>query len=102
MIVVQIEACEYDEYGGRAKGGVNEVVGEYGWLGNPFRIGADGNREAVIAKFKRYFWGRINRDEEYLKAVLELEDKVVGCWCKPKACHLDVIVDWFKAGKPLK
>ena len=25
----------------------------------------------------------------------ELKGQVLGCFCKPKACHLDIVVDWL-------
>jgi hypothetical protein len=47
------------------------------------------------------FWKRIHEDAEYLRRVRELKDKRLVCFCKPEACHGDVIVDWFAAGCPL-
>jgi hypothetical protein len=91
----------YHIYGGRPFGGVdprNVEIGKHGWLGNPFR----GKREVVIAKYKRYFWDRINQDPEFLEAIRALEGKRVACFCHPKPCHLDVINDWFEAGCPLQ
>ena len=59
--------------------------------GNPYKVGNYG-REEAIAKYKRWLWrqiksGRITREE-----LLELDDKALGCWCKPKPCHGDVLV----------
>jgi hypothetical protein len=56
--------------------------------GNPFRIGKDGNREEVIAKYEKW----IMKHPKLLKRLPELKDKVLGCWCKPLACHGDIIV----------
>lgn len=58
--------------------------------GNPFAIGKDGTREQVIAKYREW----ILDDPVMLKAVREkLRDKVLGCWCAPKACHGDVLLE---------
>lgn len=105
-----MEICNYhydksfDVYGGRPPGGGDPSkvpVGQYGWLGNPFKVIGE-NRDEAIKRFKVYFWKRINSDDVYRKAILDLKDKKVACFCKPKPCHLDVIDEWFKAGCPLK
>jgi hypothetical protein len=31
----------------------------------------------------------------------ELKGKTLGCWCKPEACHGDVLVEFSSAGKKL-
>lgn len=58
-------------------------------FGNPFRIGRDGDRERVVQLFEQY--ARVNI--QLLDAIRSLPaDAVLGCWCKPEACHGDVIV----------
>ena len=53
--------------------------------GNPFVLGRDGNRETVIRRFA----------EEVLPGLdLEpLRGKDLICYCKPAACHGDVILN---------
>ena len=107
MLVVNCKSNKFDVYGGRNKSGsVPMRPGSYGWLGNPYKIGNNKcgtlDRDGCIAMFKRYFWNRINTDKDYLWAVLDLKGKTVGCYCKPDACHLDVIASWFDAGCPVK
>jgi len=102
MKVANVLNDVYDVYGGRAiDGSVSKIVCVDGWLGNPFVMGKDGNREEVIRKYKRYFWNRINNDQKFFDSVMLLENKIVGCFCSPKPCHLNVIKDWFDAGCPL-
>ena len=61
--------------------------------GNPFIIGRDGNRTEVIDKYCQ--WIRVNKE---LKGMLhELRGKRLGCCCKPKACHGDVLVEMVEA-----
>ena len=55
--------------------------------GNPYSIGKDGTREEVIAKYKNY----LIMNRELLDAIPELFGKTLGCWCKPQACHGDVL-----------
>ena len=64
-------------------------------LGNPFKIGRDGNRQEVIEKFRPYFYERLERDPEYKAKVLSLKGRVVGCFCKPNPCHGDVYVEYL-------
>lgn len=62
--------------------------------GNPFRIGRDGWRKEVIEKYREYLLGR----PDLLAALPELKGKVLGCWCKPLACHGDVLAEMADAG----
>lgn len=70
-------------------------------LANRFRIGADGTREEVIAKFRRWLWNELrNRNgaayRELLRLAhltLNLEDVTLVCWCKPDFCHGDILAD---------
>lgn len=55
---------------------------------NPFHIGAHGTREEVIAKYEAY----VRADPELIAALPELRGKVLTCWCRPEACHGDVLV----------
>jgi len=63
--------------------------------GNHYKIGRDGTREEVIAKFKVDFYKRIKWDLVYLQAVMELADKRIGCCCAPDPCHGDVYVEFL-------
>lgn len=87
---------EYDVYIGRAHGGDahmnNTPVGQRGWLGNPYKMGEDGDRLEVIEKFEQDFHDRLEEDEEFREAVKNLAGKTLACWCAPKACHGSVIV----------
>ena len=56
--------------------------------GNPFRIGRDGDRALVIAKFRAYAEKRMIEEPQWLKP---LEGKDVKCFCAPLACHGDVL-----------
>jgi hypothetical protein len=73
----------YDIYIGRqARGGYKQSK----WA-NPYTIGPDGTRDQVIAKYEAYLQTR----PDLLAALPELRGKVLGCWCKPLACHGDVL-----------
>lgn len=54
--------------------------------GNPFVMNHENERVDVIIKYEEHFI------ENLLKDIGELSDaKRLGCWCKPKQCHGDVI-----------
>lgn len=58
-------------------------------FGNPYRIGPDGTRTEVIAKFER---DTLN-DPEFIELIRnELRGRDLVCWCWPKACHGDVLL----------
>lgn len=78
--VVNKRTSKYDVYIGR--GSI--------W-GNPFIIGKDGNRTQVIRKYLRW----ILNNPELLNKIHTLKGKRLGCFCKPKNCHGDVLVFLF-------
>ena len=84
MKVVNLRKEKYTHYIGR--GSV---------FGNPFKIGKDGTREEVIEKYQYY----LIRPEAMgiLDRIYDLpEDAILGCYCKPKACHGDIIIKIWK------
>jgi uncharacterized protein YebE (UPF0316 family) len=78
--VVNVRTDEYDVFIGRPSK----------W-GNPFKIGRDGNRKEVLEKYRTYL---IN-NKELMADITSLDDMVLGCYCKPKACHGDIIAEWL-------
>lgn len=57
--------------------------------GNPFKIGRDGNREECLEKYREYIEGR----QDLLKELPNLKGMALACWCKPKSCHGDILVE---------
>lgn len=55
---------------------------------NPFRIGLDGTREEVLAKYEHYVRNR----SDLMTAISELDGQILGCWCWPDPCHGGVFV----------
>lgn len=66
-------------------------IGRGSKWGNPFVLGKDGDREEVITKYKSYLWKEIRLGRITNKDLQELKGKRLGCFCKPKECHGDVI-----------
>jgi hypothetical protein len=56
--------------------------------GNPFRIGRDGTRDEVIARYAAWI---AERPDMIKKARRDLKGKTLLCWCSPRACHGDVL-----------
>jgi hypothetical protein len=63
-------------------------IGRGSVFGNPFIIGVHGSREDVIRKYEEWV-----RQQPHILALLPtLRGKRLGCFCKPLACHGDVLV----------
>lgn len=88
--VVNLRDAHYDVYIGRAG------KGEDGTFGNPYWARS---REENIADFKRYFEERLKDDPTFKARVEKLRGKVLGCFCKPLACHGDVIAEYLNKEK---
>lgn len=68
-------------------------IGRPSKWGNPFAIGRDGTRDEVVAKYREW----VQQQPELMAALPELRGKVLGCWCSPKACHGDVLLELANA-----
>ena len=70
-------------------------IGRPSIWGNPFEIGKDGTRKEVIQKYR--VW--LNDNESLKSRILELDGKTLGCFCAPKACHGNVIIEMIEIVK---
>jgi hypothetical protein len=94
--IVNLRIESYDVYIGRPGKGMN------GYFGNSHPVGyceicrKEHQRGEAIAEFKKDFYRRIMNDKEFLRRVLELKDKTLGCFCKPmNQCHGEIIAEWL-------
>jgi len=62
-------------------------IGRPSVWGNPYRIGRDGTRAQVIARYEAW----LRQQPQLLARLGELRGKVLGCWCAPLPCHGDVL-----------
>jgi len=83
--VVHCKKAKYDVY-----------IGRPSIWGNPYshKIGtlaefSAKDRDDAVAKYKEYILSR----PALLKRLPELKGKTLGCWCKPKSCHGDILAD---------
>ena len=59
--------------------------------GNRFRIGRDGTRGEVIARYRADLWRRIRAGEITLEELAEMDGMWLACWCAPQPCHGHVL-----------
>ncbi|NBL00863.1 MAG: DUF4326 domain-containing protein [Erysipelotrichia bacterium] len=74
-----------------------EYIGRGSYWGNPYSMYEDGDdRDEVIRKFKYDFdFNKFpNKDKS---KVIELAGKRLGCFCKPEACHGDILADYLNS-----
>jgi len=67
-------------------------VGRPTKYGNPFVVGEHGRQGECVELFREWIW----RDEqEWLRtqAARELNGLDLVCWCAPKPCHADVLLE---------
>lgn len=86
--VVHCQKEPYDVYIGRGKNSKwgNPYSHEDGTLAQ-FKVK---NRREAVDKFEEY----LLNNEELMADLHELKGKVLGCWCKPKSCHGDVLAKY--------
>jgi len=82
----------------QAKGVV--YIGRPSPLGNPYRISAELSREAAIDNYRRWLYQALTSGNKVVVAAIEslTNESVLGCWCKPQACHGDVVAsawEWW-------
>lgn len=80
MKVVNLRKEKYTRYIGRGS-----------IFGNPFKIGKHGTRNEVIQHYELYARKHVIHNIAALP-----EDAILGCYCKPQACHGDIIIKIWK------
>jgi hypothetical protein len=94
MKVVHIQKEKYDVYIGRPSKWGNPFSHKENTLAK-FKVK---NRKEAIENYREYI---LNGEGKHLLNDLhELENKILGCFCKPLSCHGDVLIDLIK-NKPL-
>jgi hypothetical protein len=83
---------KYDVYIGRKNTRFN--LAQSKWA-NPFIRGIDGSREEVIKKYRDWVLDQPN----LINNISELNGKILGCWCHPKRCHGDVLIELLLKSK---
>jgi hypothetical protein len=83
------------KYANIRKNNEYEYIGRGSYWGNPYSMFTEGEtREEVIRKFKYDFdFEKFPNKEK--SEVFKLAGKRLGCFCKPEACHGDVLADFL-------
>ena len=77
--VVHCKRAPYDVY-----------IGRPGPWGNPYPLSAGVSREECLEQYRAY----LERNPQIARAAIhELAGKVLGCWCAPKLCHGEVLME---------
>ncbi len=84
--VVNRRSQPFDVYIGRPSPYGNPFSHQPGTLAR-FRVAS---RAEAIARFRDWF---LAQPDLVARARRELAGKILGCWCKPAACHGDVIAE---------
>lgn len=62
---------------------------------NPFYLKDNEPRGSTIEKYRQYLWKEVLEQRITKEDILSLEGKDIVCYCKPKACHGDVVKALF-------
>lgn len=85
MKVVHCKKDKFDVYIGRPSKWGNPFTHKTGTTAQ-FKCST---REEAVEKYRQW----ILTKPELIKALPELKGKVLGCWCSPKACHGDILIE---------
>lgn len=78
------------------KASYDVYIGRGSEWGNPVAITEDVSREDAIEAYETSFYDAIEAGREDVLAALEtIKGKTLGCFCKPQACHGDVLADYL-------
>lgn len=92
--LVHVLKEDYDVYIGRKNSYYNL---EQSIFANPFPVKNNSNKERrqAIEAYRRYFYHKIN-DPCFKLEVEKLMGKTLACWCHPKPCHGNVIIEYLE------
>lgn len=66
-----------------------------GYFGNPFPLRKEEDRPKTLLLYRNYFYGRLYTDPEFRAQIHDLINKTLVCFCKPKKCHGDIIIEYL-------
>lgn len=64
-------------------------IGKTSKWGNPYQVVWEGTQEEIIDKYRQW----LRTQPKLLADLPSLRGKVLGCYCKPRPCHGDVLVE---------
>lgn len=72
-------------------GGARYPKSDSPWA-NLYKVGRDGSRADVLLRYESDLRLRLAVDADLRRELAALRGKTLGCWCYPKPCHGDVLV----------
>lgn len=68
--------------------------------GNPYKMSGEHDRDLVLM----YFWVGLqhSQDSRFVwmrEHIHQLEGKTLGCWCAPRKCHGDLLLEYLREVK---
>lgn len=87
--VLEPKVLNVRDVGKKLKGAI--YVGRPSQWGNPYEIGKDGTREAVVEAYRDYLEMMLAEDPSFLAP---LRGKDLICWCTPEPCHADILLEY--------
>ncbi len=85
---------------GKAEHGGTVRIDRRSQWGNRFRIGPDGPRDEVIARYRADLWRRVRAAEVGFDELAALHGKPLACRCAPLPCHGQVLARAARHGRP--
>lgn len=67
------------------------------FFANPFPLKSERQRRSVVSQYEDYFYDTLMKDPKFeseIKKLLNYEYLV--CYCAPKPCHCDIVLDYIK------
>lgn len=102
--VVNVKSAPFDVYIGRAATRASDPrCHEESPFANPFALtrelvaehGEAKARAIVIEKYRQHLLACLEQDPgTWIPRLRALKGKVLGCWCKPAACHGDCVAEF--------
>ena len=93
--VVHCKREPHDVYIGRAIPRARPRLPELKWR-NPYPLrhnATDAERREVIERYRAWLLDQ----PDLMSALPELRGKTLACWCAPKTCHSDVLVELLES-----
>lgn len=95
--VVHCRRDASSHYCGRSPG-LRHALGsplDFSALANPHRLRHEYERKKAVRLYRPWLWKMLSDPSKPHMALLRSipSDATLGCWCFPRQCHCDVIVD---------
>ena len=72
-------------------------IGRGSLWGNMWVMNSEDERQDVVEAYRKSFHLMINSSNLFKERTASIKGKILVCYCKPKACHGDVIAEYLNA-----